>query len=221
MLENSIKIVMILILAGIIGWDREQHGRPAGFRTHILVGIGSTIIMIVSIMLFEKFPGADGDPGRIAAQVVSGIGFLGAGTILVQGSTVKGLTTAASLWTTAAIGLAVGGGFYYTAIIATFIVFISLVFLNSIEFGRTKIVKQELVCKFDNQDKDYYRIVCEKLEEKDCKIKKMHLEKNKTANEVILKIKIDIASDLLKELNSWMIEFDEIREFSWTEIVGI
>src|SRR5690554_4940588 len=108
---------MILLLAGIIGWNREKQGRPAGFRTHILVGIGSTIVMIVSILLHEIYPEAD--PARIAAQVISGIGFLGAGTILVQGSTVKGLTTAASLWTTAAIGLAVGAGFYFTAIIGT------------------------------------------------------------------------------------------------------
>ena len=126
MQEIIIKIVMILLLAGIIGWNREKQGRPAGFRTHILVGIGSTIVMIVSILLHEIYPEAD--PARIAAQVISGIGFLGAGTILVQGSTVKGLTTAASLWTTAAIGLAVGAGFYFTAIIGTLIVFFSLFF---------------------------------------------------------------------------------------------
>ena len=127
MLEIGTKILLILVLAGIIGWNRERHGRPAGFRTHILVGIGSTIVMTVSIMMHEKYPSAD--PARIAAQVISGIGFLGAGTILIQGSTVTGLTTAASIWTTAAIGLAVGAGFYLTAIISALVVFISLFFL--------------------------------------------------------------------------------------------
>lgn len=218
MFENSLKIVLILILAGIIGWDREQHGRPAGFRTHILVGIGSTIIMIVSIMIFEKFPESDADPGRIAAQVVSGIGFLGAGTIMVKGSIVKGLTTAASLWTTAAIGLAVGSGFYYTAVIGTVITFISLFFLSSIEFGRTKVIKQELFCKFDNLDKDYYKIIYEKLEEKNCKIRSIKLARDTDSTGVNLKLIIDCNYELIEAMNSWLMGLEGIIEFSWSEL---
>src|SRR5690554_2770579 len=100
--EIAIRLVLSVVLGGLIGLERESHGRPAGFRTHILVCIGSTLVMIISAYAFMEFstgrPGGY-DPGRIAAQVISGIGFLGAGTIMREGANVRGLTTAASLWT--------------------------------------------------------------------------------------------------------------------------
>ncbi|NLM97576.1 MAG: MgtC/SapB family protein [Halanaerobiaceae bacterium] len=219
MLENTLKIILIMILAGIIGWDREQHGRPAGFRTHILVGIGSTIIMIVSVMIYKTFPGADADPGRIAAQVVSGIGFLGAGTIMVRGSIVRGLTTAASLWTTAAIGLAVGAGLYYIAVIGTVITFISLFFLSHIEISKKKNTKQELLCRFDNWDRDYYKMICEKLEEKSCVIRAVKMTKDTDSGGVYLKFLIDCEHDLAEAMNSWLPGLEGIIEFSWSEFV--
>lgn len=131
--EILIRLIVACLLGGLIGWEREFHDRPAGFRTHILVSVGSTLIMLVSLGLYYSFINS-ADPGRIAAQVVSGIGFLGAGTIIRQGVNVKGLTTAASLWTTAGIGLACGLGMYYSAFIATGLVFIVLMFLNKLEF---------------------------------------------------------------------------------------
>lgn len=215
MQEIIIKIVMILLLAGIIGWNREKQGRPAGFRTHILVGIGSTIVMIVSILLHEIYPEAD--PARIAAQVISGIGFLGAGTILVQGSTVKGLTTAASLWTTAAIGLAVGAGFYFTAIIGTLIVFFSLFFLPSLEFGKKKIIHQELSLKLDLDKLDFYQEINDKLAEQGCDIKESHVEKNIINNEAIISIRIAGSCPEIKELDYWFLEREEIKGYSWKE----
>src|SRR5690554_77862 len=109
-------------------------GRPAGFRTHILVSVGSSLIMIISAYAFGG-TAAGYDPGRIAAQVVSGIGFLGAGTIMREGANVRGLTTAASLWTVAGIGLAVGSGFYFAAIVATILVVLTLVLLNKLEWA--------------------------------------------------------------------------------------
>lgn len=217
MLTISIKLIISLILAGLIGWDREQHGRPAGFRTHILVGIGSTVIMIVSIMVFEKFPDSDADPGRIAAQVISGIGFLGAGTILIQGSTVKGLTTAASLWTTAAIGLAVGGGFYYVAGMGTLIVFIALFFLSSIEFRKGRVLKEQLICKIDAENKELYKLISNKLSEKDYKIKTIKLENDNTNKEVILNFKLEIDNKQKVELNCWLLELDGVKELVWKE----
>ncbi len=213
-----IKMVLILFLAGVIGWDREQHGRPAGFRTHILVGIGSTIIMIVSIMLFEQYPEADADPGRIAAQVVSGIGFLGAGTILIQGSIVKGLTTAASLWATAAIGLAVGGGFYFVAVIASLVVFIALFFLNNIEYGKTKIVKQQLICKMSTDKKDIYNSLYSKLQDKNCEVKAIKTYRDRINDELIIDCKMDTKRDTVKNINSWLVDIDEVNEITWIEM---
>ena len=100
-----LRLFAAILFGGLIGLERESHKRPAGFRTHILVCVGSALIMIISQYAFLEFSGKLGyDPGRIAAQVISGIGFLGAGTILREGSSVKGLTTAASLWVVARCG---------------------------------------------------------------------------------------------------------------------
>jgi putative Mg2+ transporter-C (MgtC) family protein len=133
-LEVALRLILSLVLAGLIGLERESLGRPAGFRTHILVGMGSALIMIVSIYAFPRL-GFTNDPGRIAAQVVSGIGFLGAGTIMREGATIRGLTTAASLWTVAGIGLTVGAGLYFAAIVATVLVVTTLVLLNKLEWS--------------------------------------------------------------------------------------
>jgi len=130
--ELVFKLLLSIILGGVIGIERESLNRPAGFRTHILVCVGSTLTMLVSIYMYENFS-TDGDPGRIAAQVISGIGFLGAGTIIREGASVRGLTTAASLWTVAAIGLAVGSGFYLAAIITTLLTFITLILFSRVE----------------------------------------------------------------------------------------
>lgn len=214
MTEITIKLLLILVLAGFIGWDREKQGRPAGFRTHILVGIGSTLIMIVSINIYKSFPGSEADPARIAAQVVSGIGFLGAGTILIQGSIVKGLTTAASLWTIAAIGLAVGGGYYYLSIAATVIVFIALFFLSNVEHGKTKIVSQILVCKMQ-YDKDIYQKLTKKIEDESIDIKELNTFKDNIKNELVLECKLDIDTELINEVNLWLLELDQINEIEW------
>ncbi|MGB9813551.1 MAG: MgtC/SapB family protein [Thermovenabulum sp.] len=132
--EVIVRLLLSIILGGIIGIERESVNRPAGFRTHVLVCVGSTLTMLVSIFIFEEFRAfTSTDPSRIAAQVVSGIGFLGAGTIIRVGPTVKGLTTAASLWTVASIGLAIGCGFYSAAVIATIFTFITLISLTKIE----------------------------------------------------------------------------------------
>lgn len=126
------RLILAMILGGIIGAERERKNRSAGFRTHILVTVGSCMFMIVSIsmpMMISTMPSGivnNADPGRIAAQVVSGIGFLGAGAIIQDKGKVRGLTTAASLWVVAAIGLAVGAGMYLTAISTTFFLFLIL-----------------------------------------------------------------------------------------------
>ncbi|HEY3378688.1 MAG TPA: MgtC/SapB family protein [Armatimonadota bacterium] len=126
-----VQLLIATLCGGLIGYQRESLERPAGFRTHILVCVGSAIYMLVSVAVAGK----EYDPGRIAAQVASGIGFLGAGTIIKQGSIVRGLTTAASLWAVAGIGLAAGygGRAFVVAIIGTVLVFASLTVLRQFE----------------------------------------------------------------------------------------
>ncbi len=122
-----VKLVLAVVLGGLIGLERETGHKPAGLRTHMLVCLGAALFTIVSIKSPEFFPGAKTvDPGRIAAQVVTGVGFLGAGTIMRSGGAVKGLTTAASIWSVAAIGLALGAGYYATASGATILALLVL-----------------------------------------------------------------------------------------------
>ena len=131
----ALRLVLAIVFSGVVGWERERLRKPAGFRTHILVGIGATLVMMVSLSIVDLYPGLQRvDPGRIAAQVVVGIGFLGAGTILrSREGIVTGLTTAASLWVVSGIGLAVGCGFYSGAALATTLVMIVLYFMNWVD----------------------------------------------------------------------------------------
>ncbi len=129
-----IRLGLALLLSGLIGMERENKNRPAGFRTHILVCMGSALTMMIPYFIASSTGNTTFDPTRLGAQVISGIGFLGAGTIIREGATVKGLTTAASLWAVACVGLAVGTGFYSGAIIATVMIYLALMLLG--RFGR-------------------------------------------------------------------------------------
>ncbi|PKM62464.1 MAG: magnesium transporter MgtC [Firmicutes bacterium HGW-Firmicutes-21] len=127
------RLLLSFLFGGMIGMERGRRGRAAGFRTHILVCMGSAMTVMTGLFAVNTL-NMDSDPLRIGAQVISGIGFLGVGTILVTGRThVKGLTTAAGLWTTAAIGLAVGIGFYIAAFLCAVISMLTIVFLNRFE----------------------------------------------------------------------------------------
>jgi putative Mg2+ transporter-C (MgtC) family protein len=130
-----LRLLLSAVLGGVIGFERERQSQPAGLRTLIILSVGSTLAMVLSInMAFQYTPGEPaGDPARLAAQVVSGIGFLGAGAILHYGINVKGLTTATSLWTIAIVGLAVGAGRYIESIATTLVMLLVLVGLNIIE----------------------------------------------------------------------------------------
>ncbi|MGN0559598.1 MAG: MgtC/SapB family protein [Candidatus Fimenecus sp.] len=126
-LDAAWKLALAVLLSGIIGFEREHSHRPAGFRTHILVAVGSALIMLTSVYIAEKYKGQmNVDITRMSGQVVSGIGFLGAGTILREGFSVKGLTTAASLWAVSCIGIAIGAGFIAGAVVATLVIYITL-----------------------------------------------------------------------------------------------
>ncbi|WP_246945436.1 MgtC/SapB family protein [Bacillus pinisoli] len=130
------RLLLAVLLCGLIGIEREVNQHPAGFRTHLLVGVGSCLMMILSLFGFESVIDHENiqfDPARIPSYVISGIGFLGAGTILVKDSTVRGLTTAASIWVVAGLGLIIGAGLYEVAIITTVIILVILILLNRFE----------------------------------------------------------------------------------------
>ncbi|MCM8795577.1 MAG: MgtC/SapB family protein [Candidatus Omnitrophica bacterium] len=132
--EMLIRLVLSLFLGGLIGLERQLHRREAGLRTHILVTLGSCLIMLTSMYIFDIYSAKVSlDPARIAAGVITGIGFLGAGTIIRDREGVRGLTTAASLWVVAGIGLAVGCGYYSAAIITSILTLIVLFLLRYLE----------------------------------------------------------------------------------------
>ncbi|WP_313343247.1 MgtC/SapB family protein [Sedimentibacter sp.] len=127
-----IRIVLAMLCGGLIGLERSIKSRPAGFRTYMIVCLSSALVMMTNEFIFNKFGG--GDPARLGAQVISGIGFLGAGTILVTNrSQVKGLTSAAGLWSSACLGLAIGIGFYYGAIFVAVAVLLIVTLFKKIE----------------------------------------------------------------------------------------
>lgn len=152
MLSDSTVLVRILVaaaLGGVVGVERELRDQPAGFRTHMLVSVGACLFTMVGAFGFQAFTGGtdsqriQADLTRVASQIVVGIGFLGGGTILRHGATVRGLTTAASLWVTAAIGLAVGMGFYFGATATSILAVVALAGLKPIERRFMKGVRQE------------------------------------------------------------------------------
>ena len=154
------RLILAAILGAVIGIEREIKNRAAGFRTHIIVSVGACLIMFIGIDGIGKFSSDTArDTARIAGQVISGIGFLGAGTILQKKNAVTGLTTAATLWLSAAIGLAVGIGYYEGAIIATVICLVTLISLNKISDLINKKTIKSYSMIFDaynfNQDSFY------------------------------------------------------------------
>ncbi|HHW23798.1 MAG TPA: MgtC/SapB family protein [Clostridiaceae bacterium] len=147
LLDIFTRIFAACLLGGVIGFEREySRNRPAGFRTHILVCMGSCLTMVIVHFLITAYEGKiDIDPTRMAGQVVSGIGFLGAGAILRHGASVKGITTAASIWVVAGVGLACGVGFYTGAVLATVLVWAVLMYLKGLENKLTRKKKPRIL----------------------------------------------------------------------------
>jgi len=151
--EVVARLLLTVLLCGAIGFEREVRDQPAGFRTHILLGLGAAVFTLVSAYGFEPFTraalegggrGIQFDPTRITAQIVTGVGFLGAGAIIRQGSDVRGLTTAASLWAAASIGLAVGAGYLFGAVAATLVVILTLFALRPLRRAFISRFRREL-----------------------------------------------------------------------------
>ena len=131
------RVSLAFVLGGIVGFERERSRRPAGLRTHMLVAAGSACFTVASVFGFDEL-GTVRDPARLAAQIITGIGFLGAGTIFRTGATVRGLTTASSIWITAAIGIAAGLGMLAVAVFTTALTYFALYFVRGVEVRRKR-----------------------------------------------------------------------------------
>jgi len=192
--EIIVRLVMAMILGGFIGLERERlhagyRTSSAGFRTHILVCVGSAICMVVSEEMHYQF---QGDAARIAAQVVSGIGFLGAGAIIKEGPFVRGLTTAASLWVVASLGLACGAGYYLIATLGTMLVLFALVLLGTFERllrGRGSCNTLSIVV---SDHPEQINTISSYLEEQVGNIKKVEISKTSDQGRVLLEVYLKI-----------------------------
>lgn len=169
-LDFVLRLLVAGILGAIIGLDREYRAKEAGYRTHFLVSLGSALIMIVSQYGFQdiiKESSVTLDPSRVAAQVVSGIGFIGAGTIIFQKQIVRGLTTAAGLWATAGIGLAVGAGMYVIGIAA---MLLTLVGLEALSYIFKSVGMKSSMITFSTENKNILKLIADKFNSKDYRI---------------------------------------------------
>ncbi|MBD3921398.1 MgtC/SapB family protein [Paenibacillus sp. PR3] len=171
-----LRMGLALLLGGLIGFEREQSNHAAGLRTNTLVCLGSCLLMMLSMYGFGDFANETNvrlDPARLAAQVITGIGFLGAGTILFTGKSITGLTTAASLWVVSAIGLAVGAGFYLGAVTATASVFLILWGMNKVEKRFLKGKREQMIRIYADDRSTLLQAMNAIIHEQDIVVRKM------------------------------------------------
>ncbi len=191
------RLVLSAILSGVIGFEREFHGRAAGFRTHILLSVGSALIMLTSIHIFDVYSGrVPIDPARLAAGVVTGIGFMGAGTIMRYKASVRGLTTATSLWVVAGIGLAVGSGLYFGAIATTLIAMIALMFFSKLEHVMIRKNWYKTIIIETQDGLEQLKKIRESLSEYGSEINDLEADRSKDGTHIILKFGLKLTSNL-------------------------
>lgn len=193
--EVLLRVILAGVFGGAIGAEREIREREAGLRTHMLVSIGAALFTLVSAYGFSDFrfsqaSGITYDPTRIAAQVVTGIGFLGAGAIIRQGLSVRGLTTAASLWVVAAIGIATGAGYYSAAVITTVVVLVSLWPLRIIAFRLFERVRPgELRLEVELRPTEAPSILLDPLEKRGIAVRSFEVEEARDRRRVVLELR--------------------------------
>lgn len=192
-IQLTLRILIAVILGGLIGLEREYRAKEAGFRTHFLVALGSALFMVVSQHGFENllisYPNISLDPSRIASQVVSGIGFIGAGTIIFQKHAIRGLTTAAGLWVTAAIGLASGAGMHIIATASTVMVLICLETLN---YTTQHFGTRHLNLSFISPDKEHIEKILQQLTNEKAIIKSYKIHPHDTTVGTSYSVQLDI-----------------------------
>lgn len=209
-----LKLVAATLLGGLIGLEREVHGRPAGLRTHILVCLGSTLFALTSYSIAGKLY----DPGRITAQIVTGIGFLGAGTIMRQGSVVRGLTTAASIWTVAAIGIAVaiGGDMYFVAIVTSLLVVFTLYLVPHVESYNLRRRNERLLTVVVKEEPESVSRVLEILTRHGARIRLLGSEESEDCTARVLKTRIMVARDFDEiSFGTDLVASESVISYSW------
>ena len=194
-LEIALRLAVAAVLTGAIGLERELRERAAGLRTHMLVGVGAALFTLVSAyawgdFVFDRTRGTILDPSRIAAQIVTGIGFLGAGAIIRQGISVRGLTTAAGLWVVAAIGMAVGAGFYVAALVTTAIVLVGLGPFRRLERALVRVRREARVLEVDLRPLHPVAPVLDALEHRRVRVTRVELADEEDRRQ--LRIEIDV-----------------------------
>jgi len=193
------RLLLITLIAGAIGFERERRGRAAGFRTHILVGVGACLVMLTGVYLAESLAGrVELDPTRMAAQVISGIGFLGAGTILRFRASVRGLTTAASLWTVGGVGVAVGAGFVHGAVLTGLTLILVLFGLSRLEHAMRKDWYQTLVVETAGSPEELVRVRA-LLAEYDLEVHDLDVKPGRQPDLVRLEFRVKSAVDQPRE----------------------
>lgn len=211
------KMLVSMALGGAVGFERKRKGQIAGMRTFALIAMGATMAMLLSIYIPQEYLGLkNGDPGRIAAQVITGIGFLGAGAIIQMKGSVRGLTTAAGIWIVATIGMAVGVGLYFLATVSTAFILVILIFFERYERKvnlewENKILR--IVVDGTNPDIDAYRKV---FDHRNMHLADHYLKVNYAQNESIINFVV-----LLKNCNNYGALFDELHSIEHTKSISL
>jgi len=219
--EVALRLAVAAALTGAVGLEREFRERAAGLRTHMLVGVGSALFTIVSAyawgdFIFDRTQGTAFDPTRIAAQIVTGIGFLGAGVIIRQGLSIRGVTTAAGLWVAAAIGMAVGAGYWGAALIGTGVVLVGLGPLRMAEGWVVRRRREGGTLEIDLRPEEPLAPVLSVLENRRARVSRIHLEEEETGRQLRLEVRMPpgvSGRDLVEELT----RLDEVTGVRWDE----
>lgn len=194
MLSVLVRVLLSLLIGGILGVERGKKNRPAGFRTHMLVCLGATLVMMTNQYVYQQFQTSD--PVRMGAQVVSGIGFLGAGTIIVTGRhQIKGITTAAGLWAAACCGLAIGIGFYEGAVVCGLLIFFVLASLNNLD-GHIRKHSRVLEIYVEFGGKRPFSEFLTYVREHQLEVTDIQLNKNKYVKDVELCVVMTVKSQI-------------------------
>ncbi len=211
-----LRLGLAFVLGGLVGYQREKADRPAGFRTHVLVAVGAAVFTLISISPLSD--GGQTDPSRIASQIVVGIGFIGAGAIINQGDIVMGLTTAASLWVTAAIGMASGGGFYVIAAVTTIIVYLTLSAFKVVERRVSPGIEHGALFIEVVGDKSQLEQIEDTLKEADVHSRTFELSRAKEVSEYRFYVELP-PSLSTRELISKMLEIDGVKKARWEGVL--
>jgi len=215
-----IRIGVAGLLGAMIGIEREIRSKEAGLKTHFLVAVGSALIMVVSKYAFSDIVFEEHmslDPSRIAAQVVSGVGFLGAGTIIIQKQAVKGLTTAAGLWATAGIGLAIGAGMYVVGIGATILVLIGLEIVSRI-FKVQFLFPQNITVQMCINKQEAVQQILETLQVKGIPILSYEVEASQQSIETVFKVGMKLKNISSEEKNEFIQHMQTLPEVTFIKL---